>query len=466
MGRIETVDQMEASTASAAIRTVDVIRKKRDGGELSTSEIEHLVRGSTSGEIPDYQIAAWLMAAVLRGLTKAETAALTDAMLHSGEVLDLSEFSARKVDKHSTGGVGDKTSFVVAPIAAAAGLIVPMISGRGLGHTGGTLDKLQSIPGFNVDLTAAELQTVLRSCGCAIIGQTAQLVPADRKMYALRDVTGTIESPHLICASIMSKKLAEEIDGLVLDVKTGSGAFMKRPEDAALLAELMVETGERMGKRVVAVISDMDQPLGRTVGNAVEIEEAVATLKGAGPGDLLQLCLELAGQMLYLGERAASADEGKKLARGLIKSGKALAKFREMITAQGGDASVVDHPEKLPKARYRSEVKSGLRGYVQAIQCEQVGNACVLMGGGRERKEDAVDPAVGLILHKKTGDPVAAGDLLCTIFYNSEERGEPARKIVEQSYRIANAPPKQTRPLIHRIITGPPSASKSSTRAK
>src|SRR6184192_211052 len=296
--------QVNAPLASApAIRTTDVIRKKRDGVELSRAEIEYLVSGYTSNEIPDYQAAAWLMSAVIRGLTRAETAALTDAMLRSGEVLDLSEFSAKKIDKHSTGGVGDKTSLVVAPVAAAGGLIVPMISGRGLGHTGGTLDKLESIPGFNVNLPIPEFRRVLSEVGCAMIGQTAEIAPADKKIYALRDVTATVESPNLICASIMSKKLAEGVDGLVLDVKTGSGAFMKKEDDALHLANLMVETGRRMGKRMVALITDMDQPLGNMVGNALEVIECVEVMRGDGPADLRDLCIELAAWMLAIGER-------------------------------------------------------------------------------------------------------------------------------------------------------------------
>src|SRR5256885_10506270 len=328
-GRISP--QVNVALVSApAIRTADVIRKKRDGVELSRTEIEYLVRGYTSGEIPDYQAAAWLMSAVIRGLTRAETAALTDAMLRSGEVLDLSEFSAKKIDKHSTGGVGDKTSLVLAPLAAAAGLAVPMISGRGLGHTGGTLDKLEAIPGFNVNLPVADFRRVLAICGCCMIGQTAEIAPADRKLYALRDVTGTVESPYLICASIMSKKLAEGIDALVLDVKTGSGAFMKNEKDAAFLADLMVETGERMGKQVVALITDMDQPLGRMIGNALEVVEVVEVLRGEGPEDLRELCLETAAWMLHLGGVSDSVAEGKKHSEKLIASGRALDKFRQM----------------------------------------------------------------------------------------------------------------------------------------
>jgi pyrimidine-nucleoside phosphorylase len=403
------VSTPQQTSSATQIRAVDVIRKKRDGGELSRAEIEYLVAGASSGELPDYQISAWLMAAVLRGLTKSETAALTDAMLHSGEVLDLSTFSAKKVDKHSTGGVGDKTSLVLAPVAAAAGLIVPMISGRGLGHTGGTLDKLESIPGFNVHLPVNEFRRVLERCGCAMIGQTAEIAPADRKLYALRDVTGTVESPYLICASIMSKKLAEGIDALVLDVKTGSGAFMKKKEDAVFLAELMVETGLRMGKKMVALITDMDQPLGLQVGNSLEVKEVLEVLRGGGPKDLRQLCVELAAWMIQLGGRAADLDEAKATAERLIKSGEALEKFREMIALQGGDAGVVDEMTRLPQAKHHMEVASPQNGYVSSIQCEHVGTACVILGGGRERKEDAVDPAVGITLHKKFGDWVGVG---------------------------------------------------------
>jgi len=437
--------------AAGAIRAVDVIRNKRDGHELSRAEIEYLVRGYTLGQIPDYQISAWLMAALLKGLSRAETAILTDTMLHSGEVLDLSEFSAAKIDKHSTGGVGDKTSLVLAPLAAAGGLVVPMISGRGLGHTGGTLDKLEAIPGFNVRLDAKRFREVLRACGCAMIGQTAEIAPADRLFYSLRDVTGTVESPFLICASIMSKKLAEGIDGLVLDVKTGSGAFMKTEEDAAFLAELMVETGERMGKKTVALITDMDQPLGLHVGNALEVEEILEVLRGSGPEDLRQLCLELAAWMFHLGGRATTVALGKKLAAELIQSGQALGKFRQMIALQGGDPRVVDDATLLPHAKAALDVVSSRSGYVRAIQCEAVGTACVILGGGREKKEDSVDPAVGIILHKKVHDRVAAGETLCTLMYNSEARAGLAKTLLLQSYQIADSAPPP-RKLIHRII--------------
>jgi pyrimidine-nucleoside phosphorylase/thymidine phosphorylase len=419
---------------------------------LSRSEIESLVNAYTTGDIPDYQVSAWLMAVVLRGMTRAETAALTDAMLRSGEVLDLSSLSAKKVDKHSTGGVGDKTSLVLAPLAAAAGVAVPMISGRGLGHTGGTLDKLEAIPGFNVNLPVAQFRRVLESCGCAMIGQTAEIAPADRKLYALRDVTGTVESPYLICASIMSKKLAEGIDALVLDVKTGSGAFMKSEEDAAFLAELMVETGERMGKQVVALITDMDQPLGCMIGNALEVVEVVDVLRGEGPEDLRQLCLELAGWMLHLGGVCATVAEGKMRSEKLISSGKALEKFRKMVELQGGDPRVIDDPKKLPQAQHTMKISSPRGGYLASLQCEQIGTACVVLGGGRERKEDSVDPTVGIVLHQKVGDAISAGEPLATIYYNAETRAARARQLLVESYRIDDSPAHEKRPLIHRMI--------------
>jgi len=432
-------------------RAIDVIRKKRDGGELSRAEIEGLVEGYTRGEIPDYQVSAWLMAVVLRGMTRPETAFLTDAMLHSGEVLDLSALPQKKVDKHSTGGVGDKTSLVLAPLAAAAGVTIPMISGRGLGHTGGTLDKLESIPGFNVNLPVADFRRILAACGCCMIGQTAEIAPADRKLYALRDVTGTVESPYLICASIMSKKLAEGIDALVLDVKTGSGAFMKNEKDAAFLAELMVETGERMGKQVVALITDMDQPLGNKIGNALEVVECVEIMQGKGPDDLRELCLELAGWMLYLGGSAKTVAEGKKKSSDLIASGAALEKFRRMVELQGGDPHVIDDLRRLPQAQHTMAVNSERAGFVAAMQCEQIGTACVILGGGRERKEDSVDPAVGIVLHKKVGDPVVAGEPLATIYYNAEAKAQRARLLIEQSCQISNAAPPK-RPLIHQVM--------------
>ena len=442
------------SPSAHRFRAIDLIRKKRDGGELSREEITSLVNAYTKGDIPDYQVSAWLMAAVLRGMTRAETAALTDAMLRSGEVLDLSSLSARKVDKHSTGGVGDKTSLVLAPLAAAAGVAVPMISGRGLGHTGGTLDKLEAIPGFNVNISVSEFRRILETCGCAMIGQTAEIAPADRKLYALRDVTGTVESPYLICASIMSKKLAEGIDALVLDVKTGSGAFMKNEKDAVFLAELMVETGERMGKKVVALITDMDQPLGCMIGNALEVVEVVDVLRGNGPEDLRELCLELGGWMLYLGGASTTVAEGKKESEKLISSSKALDRFRQMVELQGGDPRAIDDPKKLPQARDTMIVSSPSNGYLASLQCEQIGTACVVLGGGREKKEDSVDPTVGIVLHKKIGDTVSVGEPLATIHYNAETPAARARQLLEESYQIADSPTREKRPLIHRIIGG------------
>ncbi len=356
------------------------------------------------------------------------------------------------MDKHSTGGVGDKTSLVIAPIIAAGGLKVPMISGRGLGHSGGTLDKLESIPGFNVNLSLSDFRRVLETCGCALIGQTAEIAPADKKIYALRDVTGTVESSALICASIMSKKLAEGIDALILDVKTGSGAFMKKLDDAANLAELLVETGKRMGKKVVALLTDMNQPLGRKAGNAMEVAESIEVLSGAGPADLRDLCLELAAWMFFLGERVKTVEEGKKLSTDLIVSGHAREKFREIVGLQGGDAAVIDDPRRLAHARQTLDVTSPADGFIAATQCEQLGTACVVLGGGREKKEDAIDPAVGLEFHKRIGDAVTRGEPLCTLHYNAATRLDEARHLVETAYKIESEKPKTIPPLIYRVI--------------
>ncbi len=433
------------------MRAVDIIRKKRDAGELTREEIEFLVRGATDDSVPDYQLAAWLMAVVWRGMSQAELAALTEAMLHSGQVLDLADVPGVKVDKHSTGGVGDKTSLVIAPIVAAAGLPVPMISGRGLGHTGGTLDKLEAIPGFNVNLSLADFRRVLKECGCALIGQTPEIAPADKKLYSLRDVTATVESPYLICASIMSKKLAEGIDALVLDVKTGDGAFMKKETDAVYLAELMVETGKRMGKKVVALITDMEQPLGRKVGNALEVEECLEVLASGGPEDLRELCLDLSAWMLTLGGKCKKVSQGREIAADMIASGRARDKFREIIRLQGGDAGVVDDPGRLPKAKQMAKAFTMKAGYITAIRCEQVGIASMLLGGGREKKEDSVDPAVGVVLEKKVGDEVKAGSALCTVHFNSEERKGEALAMLGGSFVIGPKKPA-ARPLVRRII--------------
>jgi pyrimidine-nucleoside phosphorylase len=433
------------------MRAVDLIRKKRDSGEHTREEIEFLISGYTRGEIPDYQIAAWLMSVWIRGLSRAETTALTQAMLHSGEVLDLSAFPGKKVDKHSTGGVGDKTSLILAPIAAAGGLIVPMLSGRGLGHTGGTLDKLESIPGFNTNLSLKDFRRVLGECGMALIGQTAEIAPADKKIYALRDATSTVENIGLICASIMSKKLAEGLDALVLDVKTGSGAFMKREEDAVQLAELMVDAGQNMGKQMVALITDMDQPLGRAAGHANEIIECIEVLNGKGPADLRELSVELSAWMFYLGERTKSVEEGRKLAEHMISSGEALEKFRQCIRLQGGDGRVIDEPDLLPKAVFDADVTSG----AGATNCEQFGVALAMLGGGRETKEDRIDHAVGLEFYKRIGERVEKGELLATIHYNNDAKLAEAKRMVAESFVIDQdsrglaTPP---RPLIRRII--------------
>jgi pyrimidine-nucleoside phosphorylase len=442
---------MLAFATTVKMRVVDLIRKKRDAAELSRDEIHFLIEGATRGTIPDYQLAAWLMAVVWRGMSAAELAALTESMLHSGEVIDFSDLAGAKVDKHSTGGVGDKTSLVLAPIVAAGGVKVPMISGRGLGHTGGTLDKLESIPGFNVNLSLADFRRVLKACGCALIGQTAEIAPADKKLYALRDVTSTIESPYLICASIMSKKMAEGIDALVLDVKTGDGAFMKKESDAEYLAELMVETGMRMGKKVVALITDMEQPLGRKIGNALEAEECLEVLDGKGPQDLRELSLDLAAWMFFLGGRVKTVSEGKALAAEMIASGRARDTFREIIRLQGGDPQVIDDPARLPRAKQRAELKAPLGGFVTAIRSEQVGVASMILGGGREKKEDTIDRAVGLVLGKKVGDAVEAGETLCTVHYNADAKLGEALALLERSFKIGEQPPERS-PLVRKII--------------
>jgi len=436
------------------MRIVDLIRKKRDGHELTREEIQFIVRGYTEAQFPDYQMSAWLMAVLLRGMTGQEIATLTEAMLHSGITLDWSDLPGKKVDKHSTGGVGDKTSLILAPIVAAGGLLVPMISGRGLGHTGGTLDKLEAIPGFNVNLAPDRMRQVLAKCGMVLVGQTEKIVPADKKMYALRDVTGTVESPALICASIMSKKIAEGIDALVLDVKTGSGAFMKKEADAVHLAKLMVDTGIRIGKRMVALITDMDQPLGLYVGNALEVIECVEVLKGGGPADLRDLSIELSAWMFYLGERTASVDEGRKLAQQMIANGLAFEKFCEVTQLQDGNAEALRDIRKLPTARSRREIRSETAGYIQTINCEQVGIASLVLGGGREKKEDSIDPAVGIVLHKKVGDAIAKNEPICTLHYNADARLGEAESLVRSSYAISASRAAAPAKLIRQVIEG------------
>jgi pyrimidine-nucleoside phosphorylase len=436
---------------------VELIRKKRDGHELTREEIDAIVAGYTRGDFPDYQVSAFLMASLIRGLSRRETAYLTEAMLGSGQTLNFNELPAVKVDKHSTGGVGDKTSLLLSPIVAAGGLYVPMISGRGLGHTGGTLDKLEAIPGFNVNLSLQQFRSILGKVGCAMIGQTAEIAPADKKLYSLRDVTGTVESPFLICASIMSKKLAEGIDALVLDVKTGSGAFMKNPRDAEFLAELMVETGQRMGKKVVALLTDMDQPLGRYIGNALEVEECIQLLHGEvnGNRDLVELTHELAAWMFYLGGKTATIEAGKRLSEEILASGRAMKKFRELVEAQGGNPAVCDDTSLLPKSKFAVDVPAGHEGYIHSIQCEQMGYASLVLGGGRHRKEDSVDPAVGIVLHKKVGNSVRRNDPICTIHYNDEKTFNEARNmILLKAYQISAEPPAHSRHLVQKVVGG------------
>jgi pyrimidine-nucleoside phosphorylase len=402
--------------------TVERIRHKRDGGELSADDIAALVAGYTQGNIPDYQMAAFLMAAFLRGMTIAETRALTEAMLYSGEVVDFSHLPQAKVDKHSTGGVGDKTSLALAPIVAAAGVAVPMISGRGLGHTGGTLDKLEAIPGFRTDLPLDTFRRLVEQLGVALIGQTREIAPADKKLYALRDVTGTVESIPLITASIMSKKLAEGIDALVLDVKFGSGAFMKNPAEAQALADSLTATGEAMGKRVQALLTDMNQPLGWAVGNALEVGEAQQLLRGEQlTGRFADLTFELSAHMLRLGQVAASVTEGQTLARAMVTSGKALEKWQAIIRAQGGDPRVAEDDRRLPQAAHESVVRAPQSGTVTAMDTEAIGRAAVLLGAGRLTLDAVIDPAVGFRMEVELGAPVSAGDELVRVYYNAAQ---------------------------------------------
>ena len=420
------------------MRAVDIIRKKRNGEELTREEIDWMVGGIASKDVADYQWSALLMAILFNGMTAGETAALTEAMMNSGVVVDLSSIPGRKIDKHSTGGVGDKTSLILAPIVAAAGVSVPMVSGRGLGHTGGTLDKLESIPGFRTDLDLHAYKDVLRRCGLVMIGQTAEIAPADKFLYALRDATATVESIPLIAASIMSKKLAEGIDGLVLDVKAGTGAFVERFGDARKLAETMWSIGRRMGKRVVALITRMDEPLGCAVGNAVEVAESLECLRGKGPLDLMEVTLELAAEMIVMGERARTTDEARAICKRLIADGRALERFRRMIEAQGGDPRVVDDPALLPAARRRIDVTSSRSGIIGRLAARQIGHATMLLGAGRPRVDSTIDPAVGIILHKKSGDQVKQGESLCTLLVNDESHLAEVTTLVAKAYSLAD----------------------------
>jgi pyrimidine-nucleoside phosphorylase len=439
-----------------AMRTVDLIRKKRDGGEHSGEEIAFLVDSFARGTAPDYQISAWMMAVCCRGMSEYETTALTLAMMGSGQVLDLPDLPGLKVDKHSTGGVGDKTSLIIAPLVAAGGLIVPMISGRGLGHTGGTLDKLEAIPGFRVNLSGAEFLDVLREAGCSLISPTAEIVPADKKMYALRNLTGTVESPPLICASIMSKKLAEGIDGLVLDVKTGSGAFMKRQEEAERLAAMMVQTGRQLGKKMAALITDMGQPLGRAVGNSLEVRECLEILRGERnpkSEDLRELSLELAAWMFYLGGAVEDVQMGRERGAELLSTGQALAKFRTLCQLHGAEPGCVDELSRLPSAQFTAEFASPADGYLDCIDCAQVGLASLVLGGGRSNPEDIIDHAVGLELWKKTGDAVKTGERIATVHYNHAKKLPKAMRCLNAAYRVNPGPPAISPSKVLRVFS-------------
>lgn len=433
------------------MRAVDIIAKKRDGHPLSSDEINFFIQGLTRGEIPDYQAAAWAMAVYLRGMSAKETTALTLAMAHSGEVLDLSSVAPRVLDKHSSGGVGDKTTMVVAPLVAALGLPIGKMSGRGLGFSGGTLDKLESIPGFRADLTKAEFIAQLKQHGIVVSGPTHDLAPADGKLYALRDVTATVSCIPLIASSIMSKKIAAGAHIIVLDVKVGRGAFMKTEADAIALAQLMVQIGHGVGRQVAAVISDMNQPLGNAVGNAVEVIEAIETLKGRGPADFVEHCYTVASELLLLAHAATSESDARAKLQTALQSGRALEKFGEWIEGQGGTQRVIDDYSILPRAQIIEEVLAPREGYLAGINAEEVGLTVVDLGGGRAKKGDAVDLAVGVVFKRKIGEPVARGEPLLTLYANDRAKFNAAKERLLAAYEFSHTPPP-TPPLIHQII--------------
>ena len=435
------------------MRMYDIIMKKRNGGELLKEEIDYFIEGYTKGEIPDYQVSALMMAIYFRKMTEAETLALTMAMADSGDRLDLSGIHGVKVDKHSTGGVGDKTSLALTPMVAACGIPVAKMSGRGLGHTGGTIDKLESFPGFTTALTTERFIQNVNRIGIAIMGQTADLAPADKKLYALRDVTATVDNLSLIASSIMSKKLAAGADAIVLDVKTGSGAFMKQESDARALAEEMVKIGENAGRRTIAVISDMDQPLGFAVGNALEVKEAIDTLRGHGPEDFVELCLTLGSQMLIAGGKAGDAQEARKALQSVIADGSALDRLAQFVEAQGGDSSAVHCPELLPQAAIVRPVEAPESGYLTHIACDEVGICSLILGGGRETKESEIDLSVGLVLCRKVGDYVEAGEPLAMIHANDQAKLEEAGRRYLKACTISPEMPQRA-PFIKGIVHG------------
>ncbi len=434
-----------------AMRMVDIIEKKRDGHELTTEEIRFFIEGYTNGSIPDYQASSFAMAVYFQDMTDRERADLTMAMVESGDQIDLSAIEGIKVDKHSTGGVGDTTTLVLGPLVAATGVPVAKMSGRGLGHTGGTIDKLEAIEGFHVELTTEQFAKQVNDIKVAVIGQSGNLTPADKKLYALRDVTGTVSSIPLIASSIMSKKIAAGSDAIVLDVKTGDGAFMKTVEDSVKLAKAMVKIGNAVGRKTMAIISDMNQPLGFAIGNALEVKEAIETLQGNGPEDLTELCLTLGSQMVTVAGHADSLEEARKQLEEVIANGKALDVFKQFIEAQGGNPAVVDDPTLLPQAAYKIDVPAKEAGYVGHIVADAIGTAAMLLGAGRATKESEIDLAVGLMLHKKVGDRVEVGDSLATIYANREDVEEVLNKIY--SNITMSATPVEAPALIEEIIT-------------
>ncbi len=434
------------------MRMYDLILKKRGGNALTKDEIEFFIEGYTKGEIPDYQVSALMMAIYFQGMNEEETVNLTMAMAHSGEMLDLSAIHGKKADKHSTGGVGDKTSLVLGPMVAAVGAPVAKMSGRGLGHTGGTIDKLESFSGFSTSLTPEQFITNVNKIHIAIMGQTANLAPADKKLYALRDVTGTVDNMSLIASSIMSKKLAAGADVIVLDVKTGSGAFMKAREDSFALAEEMVKIGNNAGRHTCAVVSDMDQPLGFAVGNALEVKEAIETLNNRGPEDLRELCLTLGSYMLAGTGITADETEGRKRLEEVLENGLALKKMAEFVEAQGGDAAAVYNPSLLPEASIQEAIPAPVNGYLAHMEADEIGSACLILGGGRETKESEIDLAVGLVLQKKVGDAVQAGEPLAIIHANDREKLEAAKQRFLNACTFSDTAPKK-RPLIHGSVT-------------
>lgn len=432
------------------MRMVDIIEKKRDGKALNTEEIEFFVSGYTNGDIPDYQVSSLAMAIFFQDMNDDERAALTMAMVNSGDKIDLSKINGVKVDKHSTGGVGDTTTLVLAPLVASVGVPVAKMSGRGLGHTGGTIDKLESVRGFNVEISEKDFVQLVNDKKVAVVGQSGNLTPADKKLYALRDITGTVNSIPLIASSIMSKKIAAGADAIVLDVKTGSGAFMKTLGDAEALAHAMVRIGNNVGRNTMAIISDMSQPLGRAIGNALELKEAIDTLKGRGPKDLTELVLTLGSQMVVLAEKASTLEEARELLKKAIQSGSALAKFKTFLSNQGGDASIIDYPERLPSARYQIQFQAKKDGIITEMIANEIGVASMMLGAGRQTKEDKIDLGVGIVLNKKVGDHVIEGDSILTIHSNKEQVDDILDKL-DESITIEDK--GEVPILIHKIIT-------------